>query len=69
MIHLSVESKEQYKQTEQKQTHRYRGQMDGVTRGEGGWETGWKGEGDNKYKLVVTKQSWECKVQHRESRQ
>ena len=24
-----------------------------------------KGEGIKKYKLVVTKQSWGCKVQHR----
>ena len=36
-------------------THRYREQMGGCHRGE-------KGEGIKKYKLVVTKQSQECKV-------
>ena len=50
----------------QKQMHRYREQIDGYQM-EGGLE-GWvkKGEGIKEYKLVVTKQSWECEVQHRE---
>ena len=33
------------------------------------WEVGKigeKGEGINKYKLVVTEQSWGCRVEHRE---
>ena len=34
-----------------------------VARGEGFGELGEKGEGIKKYKLIVTKQSWVCKVQ------
>ena len=37
-----------------------------VVRGEGTGGLGEKGEGIEQYKLVVTKQSWECKVQHKE---
>ena len=37
-----------------------------VAKREGGWGTGWKDDGIKNYKLVVAKQSWECKVQHRE---
>ena len=33
---------------------------------EGGWGSDEKGEGIEEYRLVVTKQSWGCKVQHRE---
>ena len=36
-----------------------------VARGEGAWGLGGKGEGSEKYRLVVTKESWGCKVQHR----
>ena len=34
--------------------------------GKGIREHGVKGEGIEKYKQVITKQSWGCKVQHRE---
>ena len=37
-----------------------------VARGVGVGGMGEKGEGIKKYKLVVTKQSWSCKIQHRE---
>ena len=33
---------------------------------EGDWEFSEKGKEINKYKLVATKQSQECEVQHRE---
>ena len=63
-FHLYVESKEQSVQTKQKQTHRYREQRDGCHRG--GWfgGLGEKGEGIEKYRLVVTKYSWGCTVQY-----
>ena len=49
-------SKEQNKQTEQEQTHRYRGQIDGCQIGGGGLgELGEKDERTEKYKLAVTK--------------
>ena len=50
-------------QTKQKQTHIWREHFDGCQIGEGlgGWVKKVK-----KYKLVVTEQSWGCKVQHRE---
>ena len=37
-----------------------------VARWQGVGRIGEKGEGIKKYKLVVTEQSWGCKVQHRE---
>ena len=37
-----------------------------ISRWEGNWGLGEKCEGIKKYKLVVTKQSWGCKVQHKE---
>ena len=49
-------SKEQYKQTKQKQTPRYREQTYGCQReGVGGLG---QGEGTDKYRLVIIKQSW-----------
>ena len=52
-------------QTKVKQIHRYREQTDGGQRGGGIRGLVKKGEGIRKYKLVVTKQSWRCEVQHR----
>ena len=52
-------------QTKQKQTHRHREQTEGC-RWEGDWGLVEKGEGIKKYTLVVMKQPWGCKVQHRE---
>ena len=40
-----------------------------VARGEGVGGLDEKSEGIKKYRLVVTKQSWRCKVQHREHSQ
>ena len=49
-------------QTKQKQTHRHKEQTEGGQPGEGwGWGLGEKGEGIKKYKLVVTKRSWDIK--------
>ena len=39
-----------------------------VARGERGWRLGEKGGGIEKYRLVVTEQSWGREVQHREYR-
>ena len=51
-------------QTKQKQTHRYREQTGDCQVGKGlGAENG---EGISKYKLVITKYSRGCEVQHRE---
>ena len=50
-------------QTKLKQTHRYRQRTDGSHRGR---NLGEKDEWIKKYKLVITKQSWVCKIQHRE---
>ena len=52
-------------QTKLKRTHRYREQTDSCQRGETVGELGDRGKGI-KYKLVVTKESQGCKVQHRE---
>ena len=63
--HLSIiESKNQNKQAEQKQSHRHRKYFDGCLGG-----MGKKGEGNKKYKFIVTESSGGCKVQHRECRQ
>ena len=37
-----------------------------IFRGRGGWG-GWvkRGEGSEKYRLVVTKESWGCQLEHR----
>ena len=37
-----------------------------VARGEGLWKLGEKGEGIEKYRMVVTEWPWRCQVQHRE---
>ena len=37
-----------------------------VARGEGLWKLGEKGEGVEKYRMVVTEWPWRCQVQHRE---
>ena len=47
-FHLYEESKEQNKQTPQKNTHRYREQIDGWQRGFGGLSEKKKGEGIEK---------------------
>ena len=57
--------KKQNKLTKQKQTHRYKEQTNGCQLGHLVEE----GEGIKKYKLSVTKYSWEYKLQHREYRQ
>ena len=36
-----------------------------VTRWEGGWGLGKKGEGNKKYKFAVTEQSWDAKYSTR----
>ena len=59
-------SKNQHKQAEHKQKHRYRKYFDGCQMG-GGLGEGGKGEGIKKYKVVVTEQSRRCEVQRRES--
>ena len=46
-------------------SYRYREHFDGCQMG-GVQGNGLKGEGIKKYRLVVTEQSWGCKVQHRE---
>ena len=57
--------KNQNKQAEQKLTHRYRDILTVAI-----WERVWGlGEGIKKYRLVVTKQSWGCKVEHRKHSQ
>ena len=61
----TIESKKQNKQVEWKPTQRHREHFDGCQMG-GGAGDGEKGEGIQKHKLVVTEQSWGCKVQHRE---
>ena len=40
-----------------------------IARWEGHWRAGGKGERIQKYKLVVTEQSWKCNFQHREGSQ
>ena len=60
----TFESKTQNKQAEQKQNHRYRKCFDGCQMG-GDQGDEKIGEGIEKYTLVVTEESWGCKVQHR----
>ena len=52
-------------QAKLKQTHRAESRLV-AARGEGAWGTEGKGEGIKRCRLVVTEQSWGCKVQHRE---
>ena len=51
----TIESKNQSKQTEQKQNHEHREHFDGCQMGGGGQGMDKKDEGIKKYKLVVTK--------------
>ena len=55
-----------YNQSKLKQTHRHRQRGLVVASGEGGGGMGKKGKGVEKYKLIVTKESWGIKVQHKE---
>ena len=52
-------------QTNQKQTHRYKEQIDGCQVG-GGWGMGKKEKGIKTYRSPVIKIVKGCKVQHRE---
>ena len=60
----TTESKKQNKRTSRTGTDSDTENILTVARWEErGWEDGEKGEEIKKYKLVVTEQSWECKVQ------
>ena len=50
----------------QKQSHKYGEQTDGCQMEGGMGMPGKKGDGIKKYKLVVMKQSWGCKLQNKE---
>ena len=60
-------SKEQKEQTNQKQTHKCRGQSGDRLRG-GRLELGEWDEGLKKYKLIIDRWSWEWGTWHRECR-
>ena len=61
-----MESKEQYKQTNKTETDSGTENRLMVARGDGGGRWGEKDKRMEKYRLVVTEQSWGWKVHHRE---